>query len=175
MTPRLPPELIDLVLSFTENFYLIKYFKQYMSSSTISILIKDKDIYEVAKSGDVEGLRVLMDLDYYNPDKLLRFSVMSRKLEVFKECYTIYKGVFDEKNIISSVIKRDLIDFLKFLYKQGTLVKIPRLYDHAIRWHAEKIIDFLTEKFYTFPVVGERRYSTRRDPSLFYRKTPFWY
>ena len=170
----LPPELIDLVLSFTENFYLIKYFKQYMSRSTVSKLIKDKDIYSVVKNGDILGLDVLLELEYHDPDKLLRCAVMSRKLEVFKKCYSVYRDIFNEKNIIFSAVKRDLVDILKFLYKEGQLEKISRLYDHAIRWHAEKIIDFLTDTFYTFPVVSARRYSVKREPVLFYKKIPFW-
>ncbi len=150
---KLPVELLDIILKFTGNFRLILPFSKYMSPETRDHLLKDKDIYEMAKNGDIEGVKVLLKVDYYDPEKLLRYSIISRNICVFIVCYDLHSDIFWEKNITNSIIKRDLVDFFYFLHGKYRYKSLLHFYSTALRYNSLKILKFLKDVHN----IGERK------------------
>lgn len=138
---NLPVELIDMIIGFTDDFYMIKYFKKYLSNYTIKKLLKNKNIYKLALNRDIKGISIIKDYQNFNHEKLIINSIKSKNLETFKYCYLNF---LDENNkIINYILKNDLYLFLKYLYENYFIKFNHKTIDYCIRYNSYKTITFL--------------------------------
>lgn len=87
----LPVEIIEMIIKYTNNFYLIEHFEEFLSNSSIRYLLKkSKCIYNVARQGDFKGLKIHVNFtENYTPERVLSWAVHSNNKIFYEYCYEL--------------------------------------------------------------------------------------